>query len=385
MKLSFIKILTLVLVAILSCACEELTAENVDLPSTDSEDDGSSGSGDIVIGNNFIPAFLATGHMESSMFSCDGGQTWRGYRSVDPNIRCWDNSDPALYEECDHTPYSNTGIAWGHNGFITSFGWGQPGQVEVTDDGINWSVVNSGSTWAGVSYGNGTYVLNNRTSSVSSDGSSFVDGGDADFIPWNARHTAYVTDGTQHLFIATANSSGTGDLLITEDPTIDFQRPTTLPTGCDNGHIAYGNGTIVLVSTETCLSTDWGENWTTLPTALSNITGLIFDGQEFHAYSRGEILTSTNGSSWSSQSLMVGGSHQASLHFSKVAYHPDTDRWIAFYQAWANYYENTQYYHSTDGINWTQVQKGTGLVPETPHPIRQVTFGYLRESTLCQP
>lgn len=323
--------------------------------------------------NSAPNAIMVTGHWGSSLYSCDGGLTWEGYQSLDPNFRCW---DPAFGNvDCDHAASSNFGLAAGPLGFVASYGWGRPGQVAATRNGRDWSVVQSGSTWAGVAFGAGTYILNERRPLVSTDLITWNNGGALNFTPWNARRIFFVQQG-EGLFISTAQSGDVQDLMISRDRGQSWQRPTNLPASCGNGSVANSAQTILLLSSSLCRSTDQGQSWQVMEYRPPG-GEILFDGQEFKVYDRGRVYRSVDGRGWAPENLQVGGVNQSDLSFSLVAYQPSLRRYAAIAQGWNRWYENTQYYHSDNGINWSRVDKAMGRAPLAPHPVRQIAVGRL--------
>jgi photosystem II stability/assembly factor-like uncharacterized protein len=213
-------------------------------------------------------------------------------------------------------------------------------------------------------------------------GQTWTRGGDINFIPWNARKITFVNL-NGGMFISTANSSNVMDLMISRDNGASFVRPTTLPASCGDGNFAYNNSAILLYSQSLCRSTDFGYTWQVLPTK-PNSGNLTFDGSEFKIFARGQVHRSTdNGSTWSTSNLQVNGANNSNLEFGHVSYSAALSKYIGIVQSWGRYYEQTQYYHSINGINWIQIDKAQGLAPNSIHPVRQITTGYLPASS-CQ-
>lgn len=321
------------------------------------------------------PAFMVTGHWQSSMYSCDGGMTWKGYRSLDNNFRCWSAAHGNV--DCDHASSSNFGLAYGPLGFIASFGWGQPGPVRSTLNGDQWSTVHSGETWAGIAYGRDTYILNSRTPLRSENLTTWQRGGDINFNVWNARRIFYVPLNSG-VFISTAESGDTQDLMISTDAGVSWRRPNGLPTNCGNGVVAYDNSRILLLSKSLCRSTDGGLTWQEM-NVRPNGDKIIYGGGEFKVYGNGRAYRSVDGNGWVPTDLQVNGSNTY-LDFEVVAYHPQTQKYVAIQQGWGRWYEQTQYYRSDDGVRWTLLNKASSA-PVAPHPVRQIAVGYLEN---CQ-
>lgn len=319
-------------------------------------------------------AFLATGHMRTSMYTCDGGRTWRGYRTANANLRCWDSSSGNF--DCDHDSTSNVGLTYGTQGFLATYGWGRPGHVEMSRDGNTWTQVQSGNTWAGVAFGNETYILNERSPLVSRNGGqSWQRGGDINFTPWNARRIFFfnIMGG---VFLSTAQSGDVHDLMYSPDNGANFMRPIALPANCGNGHMAASNTRIVLLSRQVCTSDDGGRTWIARGNAI-DASSLIFNGNEFLAYSGRTVRRSSDGVTWTNANVQIQPATNAFVALANVAYHPATRQYVAISQDWGRYYEQTQYLHSSDGISWTLVDKTRGSVPNSSHPIRTIVPGYL--------
>ena len=58
------------------------------------------------------------------------------------SARCWlsDHTDPN-YVECDHNPSAQRSLVYGDGYFYAKYGWGAPGSVRRTKDGIHWEVI----------------------------------------------------------------------------------------------------------------------------------------------------------------------------------------------------------------------------------------------------
>ncbi|MEQ9320462.1 MAG: hypothetical protein RIF41_14950 [Polyangiaceae bacterium] len=160
-----------------------------------------------------VPMFVAQGHMGMTAVSCDDGQTWTGYRTFETEaspllcgettpVDCFDG--PCSYLDgngqcqqtatcdCDHSPGSGKGLAFGDGAFVATFGWGQPGVVLRSTDGFSWSEVDAGNTFADVVAGNGFIALSARSPMFSTDGGlTFTEGTDAEHSPWNVRRLFY--------------------------------------------------------------------------------------------------------------------------------------------------------------------------------------------------
>ncbi len=340
-------------------------------------DQDSSGDDSAVIPDpeNAGPALMAIGHMQMTMYSCDGGRTWEGYQSANNNQRCWDRNADDF--DCDHDSTSGKGVTWGEDGFMATFGWGTPGQVIKTTDGTNWTPVHQGATFAGVSYGNSTYYLNSRRNNlVSQDGgSTWTEAGDVLSTPFNQRQTFFIPGGGGR-FVSLSSSGGVVDMMISRDNGLSFVHPDVLPEGCGEGAYAIGQQSIIVNSDITCVSSDNGDTW--VPAAAPGNGQLLFNGEEFRSYGRGHFMRTPDGViNWTRVDVTLNGAPANNLELRHVTYQPQLNRYSANNQRWQNWYESTEFYWSDDGIDWHIVDKAAGDAPLSPHPIRAIASGFL--------
>ncbi len=84
--------------------------------------------------------------------SCDDGRTWVSDRAVE-------NSND------DHGEYSARGLAYGQNTFVINVGWGKPGKVRRSEDGVAWqqTLGPMNSAYADIAYGAGAFVISGAT------------------------------------------------------------------------------------------------------------------------------------------------------------------------------------------------------------------------------
>ena len=204
--------------------------------------------------------FVAVGEAGTIVTSPDG-ITWAGQYS--------------------NTPLSLYGVTYGNNQFIAVGGNSLAGGgviVQGTPDGTAWTVEDvSGSldtNLTGVTYANGQFVAVGNNKVMTS------------------------TDGTNWSSLSSAPSGITG-------PTVDLY------------NIVYGNNLFVTVGTYN-ESTSTQEiaydgliatspdavNWSILPYTSNYLSGITYGGGQFVAVGReGSILTSTDGTTWTPQSV----------------------------------------------------------------------------------
>ena len=346
---------------------------------------GNMSGGNMSGGNNNplgVPAFVATGHMQSSMYSCDGGVTWKGYQTESTSVRCWDESSPNNVE-CNHTSFSASGLAYGADGFMATFGWGPLGDVVITANGNDWDIVKTNVMKGGVSYGNGIYLLNNRTVELSDNGGlTWARAGKVNFSSAStARKTAFVNQG-QGIFFSSGSASIT-ELQVSRDNGQTFNVPSSLPSSCGDGEMVYNDSTILLKSNSLCRSTDQGDTWQVVsnPPSVGQGAKLVYANGLFRYYNRTSVYTSVDGLTWGNQqpiTLTAGSTMDSSRGIGgHIEYHPELDSYVAISQAGGHFYESTEYYHSKNGFEWTQVNKVQGNAPLSPHPVRHLKAGYI--------
>ncbi|MEL6181733.1 MAG: hypothetical protein AAFS10_22425, partial [Myxococcota bacterium] len=360
-----------------------------------------------------VPIWVAQGHVGRTIISCDDGRTWVGDRSFDQeghalvcgqptSVVCYaDNSGCQFMHgdacqttetrcDCDHHPGAGRGVTWGDGWFVATFGWGPAGGLFRSQDGITWSQVASGTTFAGVAYGNGTFVTGGRQPLISDDGgATWSQGGQADLQSpagetiWNARQLAFVDLAAGGRFVMVGQDQSRRDLLVSANNGATWERPNPLPDRCaDQATGITGNAErIVVVSQQghTCVSTDAGRSFALYdmgegPTPESRP---LYDGRRFIAWSRGQVHTSPDGITWTVASttpanLQIGG--------GSVDYNPDTGTYTAVRAGWQNWYGQQEFYRSTDGVVWERLASEQVT---TGHSIHHITRGIAPPGTIC--
>src|SRR5450432_349506 len=97
------------------------------------------------------PIFLAVGYRGRTTLSCDDGATWIANHS--------DDDSPCPNHDCGEVFNTVTGLAFGGGYFFMSRGWGMPGNVLRSPDGVVWTPIYSGQQFGGVAFGSETLVI----------------------------------------------------------------------------------------------------------------------------------------------------------------------------------------------------------------------------------
>ncbi len=354
--------------------------------------DGESSTGP---GVRTAPVFFAAGDVGRTTFSCDGGASWTGNRSYDLEgdsqvcgevqpVTCYDDASgcqllngenceqQATNCDCDHHPGAVQGIAHGDGWWVASWGWGPPGSVRSSQDGINWETVVSGTTFGGLAYGNGTFLAGDRQPLVSSDGgATWTDAAPADFQAangetiYNVRQVAFAPAAG---FVVIATSGDNRDILLSSDEGTSWWRPEQRPEAClqNNQGILSSPDTVVLLGGDgdVCTSNDGGQTWSVASEFASGGPG-VWDGTQFRTWNGGTAYASDDGLTWTSEAMAPD------LRLGTVAVDPSTGSFVSVRGGWQNWYDAQEFYRSEDGVNWTVLDAAQF---EGSHRIRHIAF-----------
>ncbi|MGB5813147.1 MAG: sialidase family protein [Polyangiales bacterium] len=321
-----------------------------------------------------IPMFVAQGHAGRTTVSCDDGHTWVADKSNDDSILCFEEGF-----DCDHDAGAGRGITWGDGWFYATFGWGTPGDVRRSDDGVDWETVLSGTTFGGVAYGNGRLVAANRPARYSDDqGVTWMNAGDSDLTVWTLRGAGFApTHGGRFVMAA---SGGIAEITVSADGHT-WSQPESSPADCGDGiqtdgGIVYRNGTIVAMGSTAvaCRSTDGGATWTSSAIGGSITSQLVFSGGQFMVWGNGTLYRSTDGVTWTTTPLSP-----ANLNLGPVAV-SDSGTFVGVKGGWLVSYDKQAFYRSADGVTWETLP---GSAFDGSHPIRFISFGYGKRSAAC--
>jgi len=354
-----------------------------------------------------VPVFVAQGDIGRTMISCDDGKTWKANRSWElegdaavcgkkAKVECYALScqfmqagqcktkDPC---DCDHHPGAPMGMTYGNGWFVGTWGWGPPGSVRRSQDGVKWDTVIKDSSYGGIDFGAGRIITGGRTPKISDDGGkTWTDGAKADLkdptgTVWNVRSFAFVkVGGANGRFVITGESGTKRDILISADKGKTWTRPTNLERTCASGvlGIAGGGGVIVVVSRNksVCYSTDAGKTFKKVTVPDAPASKPIWDGKAFHFWLTNKRYSSPKGKTWTMTPLkLVGGTGRVQL--GAISRSDKTGTYVAVRGGWNNWYSKQSFYRSTDGVNWQELAKSDYVAS---HRIRHIRFGFVKRS-----
>jgi hypothetical protein len=316
-----------------------------------------------------VPMFFAQGSLGRRTVSCDDGRTWIANHDEDPIEQCGQI-------DCSHHAWASIGQVVTDDYVLATYGWGHPGMVRRTDDGIHWEDVFPGQTFAGLAYGNGHIVANARPAYISTAGGaagSWSAGGTFDTTVFNPRYIGFIPIGSGGRFVALLETGGDADIQLSDDNGLTWRSAPGRPTECARsaGGILTQNGVTIMAQADgsVCRSTDGGENWTYVPVTSQFLSApLVVDGA-FTAWNQWSRFQSTDGLTWSSKQGTTG---VRPIPLARAA--------SGTFVTVIGQYGEQQFYRSTDGLNWNALP-ATDFVAS--HPIWNIVFGWAKPSAEC--
>jgi hypothetical protein len=352
-----------------------------------------------------VPVFIAQGAVGRTTISCDGGSTWVGDRAWDTGadpVMCGMAQTAVCYETtcsysvdgecvqqtcCDHSADVPKGVIWGNGQFVATWGWGMPGAVRSSTNGIDWVTTHPNDSFGGLAFGGGRFVLASRAPFWSADGLAWTAGQEADFrnadgsTMWSVRRFAYADFQGAGRFVAVASGDSSRDMLVSSDGGESWWRPSVIPGDCAGevstyGGIVSGNDVILIVDMDgnACRSTDGGDTWSVTQTGLEMILSHgIWTGSEFWFWGDdGYRASSPDGATWNVTPMATPA------RLGPVARSPE-GALVSVASVWQGY-DAQSFLRSTDGLTWEELPAGS-FAPS--HPIFYLAFGYADPSAAC--
>lgn len=348
---------------------------------SDAGSDATDAAPEVPVPAGTVPAFVAQGHAGRTTLSCDDGRTWVADRSDAPTLRCFEGGN-----DCDHDPGAGRGLGYGGGHFVATFGWGKPGSIRRSKDGVTWTKVLDGTTFGGMVY-DGGFLAASRTGRASKDfGVNWTAVTEVPTDQWNVRHAAFV----EGVGVVVVLEDGRPDLAISPDLGKTWRKPTALPAGCGKGvqGVVGDAKAFVVVGSDgvACTSTDQGKSFTSASMGGTVDGSPVATGTRFYAWGADPTYArvrfeSVDGKAWTKAKTSVRSVAGNGPELGPVARSATTGTFVGVRGGWMQWYEKQVFYRSEDGLVWDALPAGA-FVPS--HPIRGITFGHVDKSAVCK-
>ena len=372
-----------------------------------------------------VSLLVAQGRMGRTVLSCDGGRSWFGDRDMasegrwgycdtpQPEAQCgrgscstWDRVEvePGRHEsQCapttpckcgDHATGSPRRMTWYQGHFFAAFGWGQPGSLYRSEDGLAWEEISleRRPNPSGIAGGAGVLILSTDRAHLSSDdGTSWSELEREDHLV-ELGHPSGITYleevGDQGRFVSigrrgayTSDDAGLSWQQVEQWPTWRFasdgkpenERDSTCGDYAVNS--AYGNGILLLGRShgDLCLSRDRGRTFERVARPDGGRSGggfVHFARGEFYVLLGTKVATSGDGTTWTLHEL------DGAAHYMSTAYDPIEDRFVGVKGS----YEAQRFFTSADGFEWEELSENQA---PRGHEIRWFTHGVAPAGFVC--
>jgi hypothetical protein len=304
--------------------------------------------------------------MGRTTLSCDDGKSWIHDQSLDDNARCFENG-----LDCDHTQGAGRGLAYGNGFFVAAFGWGEPGQLKRSRDGVTWTVAKDKTIFAGVAFGHGVFVANATRPLISPDALTWRDArNELGLKVWNTRGIDWLAPGGGRFLVV--GESETTDIVQSKDDGESWSHVGTPPKECGawTRGAAHNATTVVLASGKgsVCTSSDGGDSWELVRLDADNLSAsVLWTGSEFMTWNRSDVHRSKDGKVWIKEQISP-----ANISIGAVARAPH-GTFVASNDGWLVWYEKQQFFRSNDGVRWEVLDNSKF---KGSHPITFLRFGY---------
>lgn len=326
-----------------------------------------------------IPIFVAGGYRGRTTISCDDGASWVANHSDDDSV--------CPNHDCGEVFNTITGVTYGDGYFYISRGWGMPGNVLRSQDGVGWTQIFTGHQFGGVAYGGGTLVIGSgwqeawystnggQTVTKAQDFSGLL-GGNTGTI----RSVSYHPYGGGRFILIPDDGSGMRKFAVSKDGGKTYTLGTAAQEICASRvtDVVSGGNIIVSISEETgyaCRSLDGGATWAGKQISTNGLSRqLAWTGTEFIVYGGGSGYRSSDGDTWTKFAVSP-----ANLRFGALARSSTSGTFVAT-TPYGTDYGAQAFYRSTDGTTWSTLAAGKFV---GSHLIEHMAFGHGQHSAAC--
>lgn len=337
------------------------------------EDAGApdAGAPPVDAGATFTSVLIAQGRLGRTVLSCDDGLTWTHDEDEgDAGERC----GAAPLTECWHHPWAPMGLTQTGDAVVATFGWGAPGMIRRTLDGVTWHDAMPATMSSGVAASPTRVLAGTRTTLRAPSGGAPGAWSTAGTVMTSGvlRQLAYIP-GPPGRFLVELDDQ----VQLSDDDGATW-RVTPTPAGCAAPALGIltHQRTVVLVaySGRVCVSTDRGDSWTLVNVAPAFTTRGVHALGAFFVWNGATRYRSTDGLTWTS-----AAGTPADVSVGAVAV-TSSGTFVAFKGGWRSDYENERTWRSADGVSWTPLPASA---QPHGHPITHLISATVRATPGC--
>jgi len=327
-----------------------------------------------------VPLFVAFGHGDRTMVSCDDGKTWVANQFVEDR----EPGDDRYSED----QMRAMGLAYDNGVFVKWLGWNGPVKISRSENGVDWTVTadrDQGWAWDGAG-ANGVFLY-----SLGRERTRSVDGGKT----WTSQKNNGIRIGHTHFLYGEAGEEtrwivyGDGKIVYSTDNGETWEA-AELPEDefSLRGSGAFGGGRFVIVPRFGekgprgpyigAYSEDGGKTWQASQEVPERPRGILWDGERFLLFTSTDdvVYESPDGKAWSRVEDVSNAKGFTAFAQS------DQGTYIALESGGGKPKEaggESVIYRSDDGLHWEHVE-----VNVPGDQLTHVVFGYGQEPAACQ-